>query len=254
MSRAWALAWFRAATGALLLLMGPAFGIHHLGWEFLGAWTVAAACILVGWYARVFAVLLLPIIGVLLYLAFASYMYLLGILALFVALSDCERKVAIRTRGTGRVPGWTLVLMRCQLSIVYGFTALAKINPHFLEGEMVRTGMQASVFPLPDLSDAVYPALMAAAIAAELGVAVLPWFRPWWALSLAIPLHAFTVAMAPSWSGAVVLAVFAGSMLALLIAFFVSERRPVATVRTAARWATPHRIVALPLATAADQR
>ncbi|WP_026535852.1 HTTM domain-containing protein [Arthrobacter sp. H14] len=81
---------------------------------------------------------------------------------------------------------WPNTLIMTQISVVYFFTALAKINPVFLGGDVLRSAMW---MPLPDF---VYVPLSIGAVAMELFLALALWSRRLvrMTIALGIVLHA----------------------------------------------------------------
>lgn len=221
-----ALARIRVAVGAFAVLKGFSFLLADLPVDSLSSpgmmgWWLLSAMVLFGAWARFAAVLMA---GWAFQMAFgsvfSSHLYLLSIVCVLLALSDCERHLALRPRGAGEVADWPLFLMRCQLSIVYGFAALAKINTDWLSGVVVgEISDQAYLVSLPDL---VHAPLAWSVVAVEGAAAALPWLARTRILAgaLIVALHAGMFIMAGERMPLLELAIFAGLMGALYSSFF----------------------------------
>lgn len=93
-----------------------------------------AVLVTIGWHARLAAIAALIAAAGVVFDGYKNHYYLMLIMLLLVALSDCERHYAIRPRGRGDASGWALALMQVQATVVYGFAGLAKVNDEFLGG------------------------------------------------------------------------------------------------------------------------
>jgi len=186
------LAVFRIAFGAILAweivrffesgritayFVEPAFHFRYFGFEWVRPWPqpwlnvhfagvgLLAALIAVGAWTRTAAALFLAGFGYVFLLEQARYLnhfYLVLLLALLLAWVPSDRVGSLaawwrRRRGGGPpgawVPRWSVLLVRGQLAIVYGFAALAKMNGDWLRGEPLRSWLR-------DRAD-------------------LPWIGPW---------------------------------------------------------------------------
>ncbi|GEM_PF-610452 len=93
---------------------------------------------------------------------------------------------------TERVPYWPAFLIRALLSSVYLWTAIAKVNPDYLAGDVfAHFGNE-----LMQLLEPVLPALAVASILTELFVGIALWVRPLFPLALlaGVGLHVGIVA------------------------------------------------------------
>lgn len=132
-----------------------------------------------------------------------------------------------------------ILALRAQVSIVYLFAAVTKINGYFLSGAVLYRHLGSR--PMNDvlaIPEAAMPVLALAAIGIELGLAVALWFRrtrlP--AVVVGVGFHvAMIVFMSSSPIGALRLVVFGGLLLALYPAFFVTRLEPAAPTDTPAR-------------------
>ncbi|NOX98859.1 MAG: HTTM domain-containing protein, partial [Verrucomicrobia bacterium] len=143
--------------------------------DILGAlWLVVSLLFLVGFYTRTAGVLLTIIIGFVIgidYQLYASHLYLLAILCFLLALGNSGKAYSIdswRCKSSGEVillPLWPAQLMMIQVSIVYAFAGLSKLNPGFLSGMLIYPFLrQDGFFAFPEqLQTVVFLPIMAAA-------------------------------------------------------------------------------------------
>lgn len=175
-------------------------------WEILlygGVWAGAAAGLMLGWHARACALVLFGC-SVFAHLLdqnlWSNHAYLLTLLLLLLCFVESDAALSIRRREGPEpdVARWPVLLMRLQLSIVYFYTALAKINPFFLGGHVIA---QVVSLPPPLRRPGVLAVLAAATVALELFLAFALWartLRPW-AFLLGFVLHgSIAVLMGPA--------------------------------------------------------
>ena len=106
---------------------------------------------------------------------YSNNLYLLCLWVLLLTIADSGRTLGLDARGAWPIPAWPAFLIKVQLSIVYGFTALAKVNAEFLSGAVYRTG--AFYFPVPAawLTPGVLSLVAAATVLVEGFLAVGLW-------------------------------------------------------------------------------
>lgn len=134
---------------AIPALPGPAIA------ALTAAWAAAALAALLGWMPR-FGVTLLAVfhIGVLFYdrQLYSNHFFLLTLLLLLLALTDCGARPRLTfthppPEGPGTLVAWPLVLIRTQLTSVYLFAGLSKLNPDFLAGRILAHYLEESLLP-----------------------------------------------------------------------------------------------------------
>jgi predicted DCC family thiol-disulfide oxidoreductase YuxK len=141
-----------------------------------------------------------------------------------LTLADAGAALSLDARRNGsrsHVRGWPERLLRLQLSIVYGFAALAKVNAAFLSGSVVasylrREGLLA--VPAEWRSQEPMMVLSLLAICSEAFLAIALWMPRWRpaAMVVGLGLHIFISAwLSPTYA----LTVFSLLMLPLLIVF-----------------------------------
>jgi predicted DCC family thiol-disulfide oxidoreductase YuxK len=162
-------------------------------------WAILAVAVVLGWRARVAAVAA-TITGAVMVTAGAEFfnnnhMYLATICMGLVAFSDCERFYALRPRA-GLPDEWPRWMMRIQLSVVYGYAGLQKVNSEFLSGDALDAYMSQAVGPLAPLAHALSGSAIVVPMAysvvlVEVGMALLVWSKRTRPLvfATAIPLH-----------------------------------------------------------------
>lgn len=126
-----------------------------------------------------------------------------------------------------------LTLLRWQLTIVYAFAVLTKINGTFLSGAVVRASLERStVFRDQALSDEVMTVLSVATILIELALPMALWWSPRsrrLALFAGLAFHvSVVIGTAYDLESFVQLVSFGALMLALYLAFFTGEGAEVA--------------------------
>ena len=124
-----------------------------------------------------------------------NHMYLVTVCMGLVAFSDCERFYAVRPRA-GLPDAWPRWMMRIQLSVVYGYAGLQKVNSEFLSGDALNGYMSMAIGPLAPVAHALTGTALVQPMAysvvlVELAMALLVWWkrtRPI-AFGVALPLH-----------------------------------------------------------------
>ena len=115
---------------------------------FIGVWLLVALAFTSGFKTRLAGALLTAMSWYTLLLdqqTYSNHFYLLCLLMLLVTLADSGAALSIDalTRGTRKtVAGWPVMLLKLQASIVYGFSALAKLTPQYLSGDVLAATMK----------------------------------------------------------------------------------------------------------------
>ncbi len=148
---------------------------------FLGVWLAAALAFCFGVRVRVAGPVLLGLMTYVLvldYQLYSNHLYLLTILTLLLTLADSAAGLSLESRRRNRVgsiPAWPVILMRIQLSLVYGFAAAAKLNLVYLSGLVLRVQLQ--VPGIDALPAWVFTLLALASVGTEAFLAVAFWNR-----------------------------------------------------------------------------
>jgi hypothetical protein len=193
-------------------------------------WGAAAVAFLVGWRSRAAGAILCLLAGWLLFLdqqLYSNHFYLLWLLLILFTAGNAGARVSLdaRRHGDGPVPRWPVTLSRVQLSAVYGFGGLAKINASYLAGGIIARPLAhlagwLGVVPGPGLVGAA--AMLT--IACELLLAVGLWLPRLWWLCAGVGL-AFHLAILFLLGPDLGLTVFAIETLSLYLLFAPAVRR-----------------------------
>lgn len=190
-------------------------------------WAVSAISFTFGWRVSVSGPMLLASIVLTLSLdqqTYSNHLYLMAWLVLLLTLASAGSGVNLRRSDTP-VVRWPVFLLMIQLSIVYGFSALTKLNASFLSGSVLAGTLGYGLLPFPEtLRTPLFLSVVAAlAVFIELFVAIFIWlmrFRPA-AFVLGLGLH---VSITLLMSGTLELLVFSLEMLALYPLFLSRDR------------------------------
>ncbi len=216
-----------------------------IAWLLIAVWLAAAVAFTIGWHSRpAGAVLVAAMASVLVsdQQAYGNHLYLLTLLALLLTLADAGAALSLDARRRGErpsVPGWPVSLLRIQLTLVYGFSALTKLNEDFLSGAVLAGSLQTGpiTFPAGLRTPAVLSVVAAVAIAVEALLALALWstrLRPA-AVGAGVVFHLSIVALIGGATGELV--VFSLEMWAVYLLFVaVPERSLTLMVDPACGW------------------
>jgi hypothetical protein len=221
------LAGIRVSLGILSVAKGVAFWWAGVDWIVAMGWIGLSLCVVVGLRSRLAAVALVGAGAVLFTSGHGSNQFFLQLL-LFVLIiaSDCERHFALWPGKPGPLGvAAPLFLMRCQLSIVYGFAAIAKINESWMSGAALEFFFQRAMWNAPAWFLHVAPVLATGVVLMELALALAPWVAEVRRSALigAAILHAGMLPVAVSWINLLELLIFAGTMFSLFAAFLAKS-------------------------------
>lgn len=166
----------------------------------VAVWIAAAAAFTFGWHTMVSGPALAAAIAAYLFLdhqTYSNHLYLMLLLVilLFVANSGAALSIEHSNR---QVATWPITLIKVQISIVYLFTAITKLNSDFLTGRVLAGTARDGVVDLPEFirTPRLLAIMAVAVVATELYLAIFLWrpaFRPaaivlGFGLHVAIPL------------------------------------------------------------------
>ncbi|HSH81153.1 MAG TPA: HTTM domain-containing protein [Herpetosiphonaceae bacterium] len=171
-------------------------------------WITAAILFAVGWRVRYSGVLLTLVMATALLSdqrAYSNHLYLLTLLIALLTLADSAALWSIDARRYGSratVPGWPILLIKLQVSIVYLFAGLTKMHPAWLSGVVLAAYLPETTRDLLPLAwqSLIIQSLAWLSIGVELFLAVALWLPRlrWLALVVGIGLHAgMLVALEP---------------------------------------------------------
>jgi HTTM domain len=117
----------------------------------------------------------------------ANHMYYLFLLVFLLTLGDCGADLSVDWRRRGRpaatVLRWPALLIQIQVSLIYFYAAVNKVNPAFLSGEFLLRDMYV---PQAWKNPAVFEALSWATVAFEFMLALALWIpRLKWPFAIA---------------------------------------------------------------------
>lgn len=265
----------RASFGILVLLRGV-YLIEQLqtvagrrlgdGHELLGLlliglvitpWMALGGALVLGWLPRVTSGVLAALIFGLLAVDpefYNNHLYLIGLVALLLACANPTGLLSIDARhgrSAPATPRWPGFLLKAQVSTVYTFAALSKLQEDFVSGLVLHVNLSRGPFSgfLPKILLESFPVLVAISvtvIVAQFFLAWALWINPLrgWAFLVGLALHAPMLLLANSWHQALRLAIFSALMWVLYLGFLhtpvrsrsVSWNARAPTVDTIMRW------------------
>lgn len=189
---------------------------------FVAAWAGLAAAFAFGWRPRLTGPLLSALMFYVLLFdqqTYSNHLYLLASVALLVGLGNGGH-----ADPDGQVPSWPVTLVKIQLTVLYFFSTISKINASYLTGIVMYVNLRPGIKTLIG-TDPPVPALMVVVAVVSLLIegflAVALWSprRRARAASIGIVFHAGLIATI---GGAVTVqvSIFAIATLALYLAFF----------------------------------
>jgi predicted DCC family thiol-disulfide oxidoreductase YuxK len=198
-----------------------------LAWFLIGLWLLSGTAMLLGWRTRLASAVLTATVASVLLLdqqLYSNHLYVMALVCGLLALADGGAALSLDARRVGErqeISGWPVWLLRLQVSVIYGYAALSKLNPDFLSGSVVASYLRRSgPLAVPDSWRSLEPMMVLAvlAICTEAFLSGALWSRRWLpaALVAALALHAgITGWLLPTYQ----LLAFSVVMLPLLILF-----------------------------------
>ncbi len=220
-------AWFPEPTTALVLAI-------------VGIWAVAALGFSLGFLTRPSGAVLSAAMAASIAVdqqAYSNHLYLLTVLVGLFVLTNPGSALSVDARRRGHSPetvvGWPVFLMKLQISVVYVFAAITKLNEPFLSGVVLFRQVGSGILPIPEsiLVPSILAPMAIGAVITELALATLLWRSRGrdFAVLLGLALHgSIILLLAPILQ----LIVFAGIMLSAYGLFF-AEPAPVAAAGSA---------------------
>jgi hypothetical protein len=208
---------------------------------FIGLWLCAALAFALGLYTRVCGAILTLSMAYTLFLdqqLYSNHLYLATLVVLLLTIADSGARFSLDARRSGGrdlILEWPILLLKIQISIVYFYAALLKINPQYLSGVML-----AGFWPFNQLAvqsggwsaALLLPLLAVVSILTELFLAVALWVPRlrWLALVVGVGFHMMIIWTGGSQPGVPDLpfAIFALVMVAPYALFFELPVRRVA--------------------------
>jgi hypothetical protein len=167
---------------------------------FVGVWLAAALALALGLRARLAGAVLTALMAYALSLdqqLYSNHLYLATLVVLLLTIADSGARFSLDARRSGgreRIPEWPILLLKLQVSIVYFYAAILKLNSQYLSGTIL-----GHFWPLRELTalpGGFSPALLAQLLAVlsiliELFLAFALWVPRlrWLALVVGIGFH-----------------------------------------------------------------
>ncbi len=110
---------------------------------------------------------------------YSNHLYLMALLTALATMADAGAALPFpRRQSTREVPLWGPFLIMSQVSVVYLFAAITKINETFLSGQVIVDSMKGGLIRPPDFltTSGALRTMALLTIAAELFLAVGFWF------------------------------------------------------------------------------
>jgi hypothetical protein len=208
---------------------------------FIGIWLIMAVAFIIGLRTRLAGGILTLVMAYTLLLdqqLYSNHLYLGTLVLLLLTLADSGARFSLDARWSGgheRISGWPILLLKLQVSIVYFFAALLKINPIYLSGSIM-----TQFWPFNDpsiLPGGWSPALImqiaaVLSICTELFLAVALWVPRlrWLALAVGVGFHLMIICTGGATPGVpdIPFAIFALVTVAPYALFFDFRARRVA--------------------------
>ena len=208
---------------------------------FIGIWLSAALGLALGLRARLCGAILALSMAYTLFFdqqLYSNHLYLATLVVLLLTIADSGARLSLDARRTGGrdlILEWPILLLKIQISIVYFYAALLKINPQYLSGTMIAGFWpfnQLAALPGGWSAATVLPLIAWVSILIEFFLAIALWVPRvrWLALAIGVGFH-----MAIIWTGGaqpgvpdIPFAIFAMITVAPYALFFDFPRRQVA--------------------------
>jgi len=208
---------------------------------FIGLWLCAALAFVLGLGTRLCgAILTLSMVYTLFFdqQLYSNHLYLATLVVLLLTIAESGARFSLDARWSGGhdlILEWPILLLKIQISIVYFYAALLKVNPQYLSGAML-----ASFWPFNELvalpggwsSVQILPFLAVISILTELFLSVALWVPRlrWLALAVGIGFHVMIIYTGGATPGEpdIAFAIFALVTVAPYILFFDLPARRVA--------------------------
>src|SRR5689334_23135522 len=151
---------------------------------FIAVWLCAALAFALGLRTRLCGATLVVVMAYTLFFdqqLYSNHLYLVTLVVLLLTIADSGARFSLDARRSGGrdlILEWPILLLKIEISIVYFYAALLKINPQYLSGVMLTTFWpfsQLAAQPGIWSSVPILPILAAASILTEFFLAVALW-------------------------------------------------------------------------------
>jgi hypothetical protein len=195
---------------------------------FIAVWLTAALAFLLGWKTRAAGAVLTLMTGYTLFLdeqTYSNHLYLLFLVLLLLTIADSGAALSLDARGHAtrrEVAAWPILLLKIQVTLVYFFSAVAKITPQYLAGEILTQSLKLEgwlAVPQSWRAPAVMSVLAAISIIAEIFIAFGLWSPRLRTAAIVAGLGFHLLIIAVLDSSRLSLAIFALAMFAVYVLF-----------------------------------
>lgn len=124
----------------------------ELAFILVGMWLISAALFAVGWRVHISGPVLFGCLVFMLALdlqTYSNHLYLMAWMVLLLIVADAGSGLSVSRRNSP-VPFWPVVLIMIQVSVVYGFSAITKLNDEFLTGRVLAGVLHGGVISFPE--------------------------------------------------------------------------------------------------------
>jgi uncharacterized membrane protein YphA (DoxX/SURF4 family) len=208
---------------------------------FIGLWLCAALAFMLGLGTRLCGAILTLSLAYTLFFdqqLYSNHLYLAMLVVLLLTIAESGARFSLDARRSGShdlILEWPILLLKIQISIVYFYAALLKVNPQYLSGAMLASFWpfnELAALPGGWLSVQILPFLAVASILTELFLAVALWVPRlrWLALAIGVGFHLMIIYTGGSTPGVpdIPFAIFALVTVAPYVLFFDFPARRVA--------------------------
>jgi hypothetical protein len=206
---------------------------------FIGGWLCAALAFALGLGTRLCGVILTLSMAYTLFLdqqLYSNHLYLATLVLLLLTIAESGARFSLDARRSGGrdlILAWPILLLKIEISIVYFYAALVKVNPQYLSGALLTTFWPLNQFAALHGGWAwVLPYLAVASILVEFFLAIALWLPRWrWlALAVGVGFHMLIIWTGGAQPGSpdIPFAIFALVTIAPYALFFNFPARPAA--------------------------
>jgi hypothetical protein len=200
---------------------------------FIVAWLVAAVTFSAGWKPRIGGGALTVAAAYTLLMdqqTYSNHLYLLGLSLFLLTVADSGAAWsldALLRVARDSVPAWPVRLLKIQASLVYGFSALAKVTGPYLAGDVLARNLKMEGLlgvPLAWRVPVVMSGLAVLSIVVEVFIAVGLWSPRLRAVAMALGVGFHLLVIGLLGSSRLALGIFALDMFAIYVLFVDADR------------------------------
>jgi hypothetical protein len=160
---------------------------------FIGGWLCLAVAFALGLGTRLCGAILTLSMAYTLFLdqqLYSNHLYLATLVLLLLTIAESGARFSLDARRSGGrdlILVWPILLLKIEISIVYFYAALVKVNAQYLSGALLITFWPLNqLAALPRSWAWVLPCLAVASILVEVFLAIALWLPRWRWLALAV--------------------------------------------------------------------